>query len=70
MSKSDKELTQEEYASWVGKRVCKLTGRSFKSERKFNIVKGLTTNPNTGRIAFTFEEDETVVDCRTVRLAN
>lgn len=65
-----KELSKEEYALWVGKRVCKLTGRSFKSERKFNIARGLTTNPNSGRIAFTFEEDDSVVDCRTVRLAN
>lgn len=50
-------------------RVCKKSGKPFKSGEKINTVKGETINPNTGKPAYTFLEDDSVVDqyiCREV----
>ena len=46
----------------VGKRVCKTSNKSFKSGNKINTVCSVTINPHTDRRAFTFVEDESVVD--------
>ena len=37
--------------------------KPFKSGSKVNTIKEVTTNPNTGKPAYLFEEDESVVDC-------
>ena len=42
--------------------------KPFKSKSKINTIKGLVINPNTNNPAFTFEEDESFVDCRTIIL--
>ena len=42
--------------------------KKFKSGSKVNTIKSLAINPNTNNFAFTFEEDESVVDCRTIIL--
>lgn len=62
----------ENYHEWVGKKVHKCTGsrknrepKPFKSQLKVNTVKALSTNLHTGKIAFTFVEDDSVVDCRS-----
>ena len=57
------------YYSWLGEKVSKTKRnphkepKPFKSGLKENTVKGLTINPNTGNLAFTFQEDDSVVDC-------
>jgi len=55
--------------SWIGLKVQKKgktrkerSPKPFKSGFKTNTVKGVTINPNTGKPAFTFIEDESVVD--------
>jgi len=47
----------------IGKRVYKKSGKPFKSTEKVNTVSGVTINPNTNKKAFTFEEDDSIVDC-------
>ena len=50
------------YQSWIGKQVTK-EKKPFKSGSKVNTVKGLTINPDSGQIAFTFIEDDSIVNC-------
>ncbi len=52
----------------IGQQVYKTSGKPFKSKEKYNTVSGITTNPHTGRQAFTFEEDESVVDAHQCEL--
>lgn len=42
--------------------------KPFKSGSKVNTIKGLVINPNTQQPAFTFVEDESYMDCRSVIL--
>lgn len=69
MSKATKkhELTPDEYATWIGARVTKHTKNPFKSTLRINTVKGTMAHPITGRLAFTFQEDDSIVECRVVR---
>lgn len=48
--------------SAIGRAVLKFSGKPFKSRNKVNIVKAVVTNPNTGRPAFSFIEDDSIVD--------
>jgi hypothetical protein len=48
--------------SLINKKVVKKSGKPFKSGLKVNTVKSVTENPNTNKPAFTFYEDESVVD--------
>jgi len=43
-------------------KVRKKSGKPFKSGEKINTVKDTTINPRTGKPAFTFFEDDSVVD--------
>lgn len=52
----------------IGKKAYKKSGKPFKSGEKVGTVKGIVVNPNSGKYAFTFEEDETVVDCFRCKL--
>lgn len=58
-----------DYQDWIGQKVSKTAigkGQSpkpFKSGNKINTISGLTINPHTGKDAFTFEEDDSIVDC-------
>ena len=47
----------------IGTKVVKTSGKPFKSTLKINTVKGLTYNPITGKISYTFYEDESNVEC-------
>lgn len=47
----------------IGYEVFKASRKPFKSGNKTNTVKGITRNPNSDRKAFTFHEDDSVVDC-------
>lgn len=49
-------------------KVCKTTKsnknpKPFKSGLRVNTVKGMTTNPHTGKMAYTFYEDDSIVNC-------
>lgn len=60
----------------IGLRVSKSAKRPnnepkpFKSGLKVNTVKGITTNPHTNKSAFTFEEDNSLVDCHACKIVN
>jgi hypothetical protein len=57
------ELTNEQM---VGMRVKKPSGKPFKSGNKINTVKEIVDHPNReGVKAFSFYEDDSVVDCNT-----
>lgn len=47
----------------IGTKVVKLSGKPFKSTLKVNTVKGLTNNPYTDKISYTFNEDDSSVEC-------
>ena len=53
----------------IGKQVRKRSKKPFKSGNTINTVFGVTVNPHSNRVAFTFYEDDSVVDvfqCRTL----
>ena len=54
----------------IGKSVVKKSGKPFKSGSKVNTVKGLVENPHTGLEAFSFKEDDSIVDIRQCELAS
>ena len=55
--------------SFIGRKVKKKTGKPFKSTFKVNTVKDLVINPYTQKIAFTFMEDDSNVECFRCELA-
>jgi len=64
-------ISREDASHLVGKQVYKLSGKPFKSGEKINTVDELTVNPNTNKVAFTFLEDDSIVDafiCREATL--
>lgn len=53
------------YEQYIGKQVCKRpSGKPFKSGNKINTVKGIINHPQLNIPAFTFEEDDSYVECR------
>jgi hypothetical protein len=46
----------------VNDKVSKRSGKPFLSRRRVNTIKELTTNPHTGKPAFKFFEDDSIVD--------
>ena len=53
----------------IGTKAVKYSGKPFKSGLKVGTILGLTENPHTGKVAYTFEEDGSVVDayqCKVV----
>lgn len=51
-------------------KVIKKSGKSFKSGLYSNTVESVVTNPKTGRIGFSFIEDDSIVDCRKLLVVN
>lgn len=45
-----------------GDKVKKRSLRPFKSGKRVNTVKDIVTNPYTGKVAYTFIEDDSIVD--------
>ena len=43
-------------------KVKKISRKPFKSGNKINTIKGEGINPYTGKVAYIFEEDESIVD--------
>lgn len=62
----DREL--ERWREWIGLRVRKAKTR-FKSRLHVNTVRDVTVSPYTGRPAFQFEEDNSIVECRVCHMA-
>lgn len=56
--------TKEDVAHWVGRKVYKPSGKKFKSRKKYNTVKGVVDHPVLGIPAFTFREDDSIVESR------
>lgn len=54
--------------SFIGKKVYKKSCSPFKSGEKIATVKGFTINEYTNKISFTFEEDESSVECFRCKL--
>jgi hypothetical protein len=65
MAKKDTPLDHIRYAGMVGKLVHKqYSGKPFKSGSKINTVSGIYgDHPVTGRLCFTFVEDDSYVEC-------
>ena len=53
-----------DYSRYIGKKVCKESGKPFKSGLKENTVKEIIEHPTLKIPAFTFVEDESFVECR------
>jgi hypothetical protein len=53
----------------VGDKVIKKSRKPFKSGEKVATVKNVTVNPYTNRTAFSFIEDESVVDAHQCKKA-
>lgn len=56
-----------DYKNWVGKRVVKKSKKPFKSGHRIATVKEVTINPFSDKIAFSFLEDDSVVNCELCR---
>ena len=55
-------------SAYIGKQVFKRSKKPFKSKQFYNTVKSVTTNPHTKRVAFSFEDDSSVVDVHQCNL--
>ena len=67
-------MENEAYEKYIGCRVTKTskTGtqpKPFKSKFLVNTVKGVITHPILNIPAYTFEEDDSYVECRRCKLA-
>ena len=51
------------------KTTSKFSPKPFKSGLKINTVKGIVVHPITSKEAFTFLEDDSIVECRTCSFA-
>ncbi len=58
----------KEYDSWIGKKVVKKSRNPFKSQKKQATVKGISINPDSNKIAFSFNEDDSLVNCEMCTL--
>jgi hypothetical protein len=58
------------YENFINEKVCKKSGKPFKSTFKTNTVKDLVICPYTRLPAFTFLEDSSIVDCRRCLLVD
>lgn len=65
------------YENDIGKKVCKCSigkripnNKTFKSGLIINTVKGITTHPTLKIPAYTFEEDDSYVECRRCDVVN
>lgn len=64
-------LSEEEegYYELIGKKVVKDSGKPFQSKNKINTVKSVVFHPQRFVLAFSFEEDNSLVECRKCSLA-
>lgn len=62
--------TQKDYFQWIGKVVRKKSNKPFKSGLKLATVVGIGINEHIGKEAFTFKEDNSMVNCDICRLVD
>ncbi len=62
------QLNDPELEAFLGKKVQKISGKPFKSGEKINTVDQVVWNPVTGKPAFSFLEDYSIVDYFQVEL--
>lgn len=67
--KIDKFQDKAAWHKYVGKRICKHSGRPFKSGKKIETVVKLGVNEHSGKFGFVLA-DESIVDCHQCKLAN
>jgi len=71
----DHERTEDDLKAMIGKRVVKCSGdgkrapKPFKSTYRYNTVKDVIISPNTQKLAFTFIEDDSYIECDLCYLA-
>jgi len=58
----------DEDLSLIGKKIFKKSCQPFKSRLRYATVKGFVVHDITQEISFTFEEDETFVECKRCKL--
>ena len=51
------------FSNVIGKRVRKRSNKPFKSGEKINTVRGIVSHIGTPNLAFTFNEDDSQVEC-------
>lgn len=70
MKKAHKDKMEIDYKSWVGKVVWKKTRKPFKSRLQKATVTEVMINPQSPKqkLAFTFKEDDSIVDCDVCEL--
>jgi len=56
------------YDHMVGQRVQKSSNKPFKSTFKINTTKSIIISPYSQKPAFTFHEDDSIVDCHVCEL--
>lgn len=56
--------------SMQGMKVCKISGRPFKSTLKVNTCTGVVRNKHTHLWALTFAEDDSTVEVRMLKIHN
>ena len=61
------EINDQKAFYQIGDKVSKKSGKPFKSQNKINTIKGFVINPHTNLKALTFEEDDSIVDVRTIQ---
>ena len=59
-------ITEEEAKENIGKKVTKTSAKQkpFKSGLKINTINGVINHPTLNIPAYTFEEDDSYVECR------
>lgn len=62
------DLNDPELEAFLDKKVVKVSGKPFKSGLKVATVEFIVWNPMTGKPAFSFYEDNSVVDYFQVKL--
>ena len=62
------ECKIEDLEGAIGQQVYKGSKKPFKSKNVYNTVKAITINPHTKLTAFTFEEDDSIVDAHICKL--
>jgi hypothetical protein len=58
------------YKSYINQYVNKKSNKPFKSGKKFNKVKSVVTHSILKIPAFTFYEDDSIVECRKILVSN
>lgn len=61
-------MTKTELEQMIGRKVCKLSDRPFKSGSKVNTIASVVKHAHIQAWSFTFKEDDSVVEARQCRV--